>query len=735
MMNSMGGLEEFQGSVQRLVFNDPTGSFRVFEMLSKDGRTHRVSQRGPYEDLKPKDLITILGKVGNHERFGEQIYARDVIPALPETSAGLAKIISGPEFKGIGEKSARKLADLLQGSLVDTMEQGDPEGIIASVLGAKKTDSLISAWNANRSANHAHTTLASLGVGPALRKRIMEEYEDIGDVLRNHPYRLCEDIEGIGFATADELARKMNLPLDSIERLSAGLKHALDLGAQDGHTGLTLSQLVERTSDALNVNDRGLIKTIIDREIENRRLAISDNNLYQKRTVAMIEERIASHIIRQTSTPLFDVDDEVIDAIVEQTKIDFGLTDTQASAVKCVLLNPLVIVTGGPGTGKTKAIEAIIHAVKSALGEQARTRLMAPTGKAADRMSQGTGHPASTIHRALEYQRTGKFLRNEEFPLEADLIVLDEASMCDIRAFDSFIRACGMSRVVIVGDPDQLPSVDVGRVLLDIIESDVCPVIRFNEIFRQAAGSEIALGAASINNGKMPAFGSPGQSALVHIQLDDTDLVAERIVSMVSKSLPQFMDVAAHEIQVLSPGRNSRIGTTALNEALQNAVNKNPILVWGEKRLPVNIKDGHHPRSGDKIICTANDYEAEIFNGDIGWISHIEYTEKNQPLLVMQFKEKMVSYTSDKWSNIALSYALTIHKSQGSEYDIIIMPVTTSHYKMLKRNLIYTGITRAKKLCIVVGTKRALNIAISTLDGINRQTSLLSRIKRLADYS
>ena len=426
--------------------------------------------------------------------------------------------------------------------------------------------------------------------------------------------------------------------------------------------------------------------------------------------------------------------------ILRTVKDRFNLTDEQYAAVEAGIMEPRSVVTGGPGTGKTTTINAIIDTLKriaEASGINIRIKLMAPTGKAQDRMTESTGHEASTMHMALgrDRENPGGFRHNADMPFDVEVVIADEWSMVDTRMADAFFQAISPkdTRVIIVGDANQLPSVDAGRVLHDMIQSGICPVTRFTIIHRTGAGSAIALGAARINAGEMPDFGEPGKSDLGFIEMKNPVEAAGRIVSMVSEKLPR-MGFDPERIQVLSPGKNSAVGVHSLNEDLQRAVNPRPEMTigsGGHNGSPVTIANGRRARLNDRVICNRTAYgeDVDVYNGDVGVVVDAYPDEKAGAFLEVRCTKKDLKLDRGYWQNVALAYALTIHKSQGSEYDVVVIPLTTSHFKMLKRNLLYTGVTRAKKLCVVVGTKEALRIALSTTDGTSRQTGLLSRIK------
>jgi exodeoxyribonuclease V alpha subunit len=724
-----------EGKVTSIRFESPDGNMRVFEIQLDDKSLETVRQYDNLQPLNKNDQVKIFGKVIHHKRFGRQFQAKDVLKRMPTSAAGVAKVLAGKDFKGIGPKLAQKIADHLGPDMISILNRGDPGEMVATLIGEKKAKALLLAWAEKMPEHTAHATLAELGVGPEIRKKIIEKIPNFESVLQTDPYRLSKEIEGVGFLTADSLAQRAGtFRPDSPKRLASGIQYALELGQQEGHTGLSHAQLLDKTCEALTFGNRKAIAAILDEELSNGSLLKSPNNLIQRPSVAHTEAKLAQNIIRLSRAKLNTFSPVRTMQFLAKAKEAHGLNDLQFEAVTHGITDPMSVTTGGPGTGKTRTITAIIDVFKKLSREEGRMPrilLVAPTGKAADRMSESTGHEASTIHMALSFDPVERgFLHNENNPLPYDLIIADEFSMVDTRIGNALLRAIGESQLILVGDVDQLPSVDAGRVLNDIIESEICHVTRFSKVYRTGEGSDIAIGAARIREGKTPEFGSPGKSDLVFIEIKDPEPTAARITQMIAETLPKFSGAPQHQIQLLSPGKNSLVGVHALNARLQDALNPNPpIKIGGNDNDRVIIKNGHQLRIGDRVICMKTNYELNVFNGDVGTVVDYEIDNENNASLLIQFGKKDIVLDRSYWNNLDLAYAMTIHKSQGSEYDVVVIPMTTSHYMMLKRNLLYTAITRAKKLCVIVGTKKALARAISTLDGTSRQTGLLSRIR------
>lgn len=732
-----------EGRVRRIVFDANSGEMRVFEVEDDHKAVHVVRQyanNAEMVEIKKGDQVRVLGRFDKHKRWGKQFSAKDVVRRTPTSAQGVAKVISGKTFKGIGPKVAQKLVDEFGQDLISILNRGDPGELLSDAIGPKKARALVTCWLENQASNMTDATLAELGIGPETRKRIKKEIPDVETVIQTDPYRLAREVDGVGFLTADQLAMRAGVfKADSPPRLAVGVSHSLDVAGQEGHTGLSRNQLIDKACEVLTFGDRRAISAIIDAELKKGDLEISPNDLIQTRRTAIREARLARTLVKLArSKPDTGFDPMVVMRILQTIQAKHGLTDEQFQAVASGVSSPLSIVTGGPGTGKTRTIKAIIDVLKTSAdlsGVPLVIKCIAPTGKAADRMTESTGHDASTVHMALGRDpEEGGFFHKKDRPFECDVIIADEFSMMDTRLADSLLQAiaAGRTRLIIVGDVNQLASVDPGRVLHDLIESELCPVTRFTVVWRTGPGSAIALGAARINQGKAPDFGAPGKSDLVFIDLDEPAVAASRIVSMASETLPKFAKLETKDIQILSPGKNSAVGVNALNEALQDALNPGQPIVTGPNQTAV-IANGHRARMGDRIICTRTDYSADtpVFNGDVGVITDFTI-EGDDAYLHVDCGKKQIVLERAYWKHIALAYSLTIHKSQGSEYPIVIIPLTTSHYMMLKRNLLYTGVTRAQRMCIVVGSKRALMRALATTDGTSRQTGLLSRIRAFA---
>lgn len=732
--------DKVEGKVTRIIYRAPTGDMQVLLIKLDDGTPQTIRQVGTILEVNDGDHITAVGGIVRHKRFGLQFQARDMYRRIPTTGAGYVKVLSGKQFKGIGKGIAQKLVDHFGADLPSLLNRGDPAGLISELIGPKKGRIVLETWLANHAANAARARLADLKVDAAICNKIIEGYPDFERILRDDPYRFAREIDGVGFKTADQLAKNAGtFKEDSPGRLSAGVHEAMDQSTRNGHSGLSYAQLVDQSCDVLTFSDRRAVSQVIDEALQNGTLVQSPNNLIQRANVARIETRLARNIVRLARSKPHQFNPAHIARTVSTVTQRYRLTDEQSQAVQAAMIHGLLVITGGPGTGKTTTLKALEEAwvmLCRLEGVDGASKLLqlSPTGKAADRMEESTGRPASTVHMGLgrdEDNPGAGFKHHEANPLPHDLVIIDEFSMMDTRISDSLLRALKHCRVVLVGDINQLPSVDYGRVLNDIIESEICPVVRLTRVHRTGPGSSIAIGAAAICEGRMPVMTGPGQSDFVFIEHDNPDEAADRIISMMADKIPNNLGISIPNIQVLTPGKNSSVGLHALNARLQNACNPNPPLSVTNDNDRAVIQNGHQLRMSDRVICMKTVYDNNVYNGDSGSIEGIE-VQGDDAQVEFVSRRKTLNLDRSYWSNMDLAYALTIHKSQGSEFDVVIIPLTKSHYMMLKRNLIYTGVTRAKKLCIIVGSRDALRIAINTPDGTIRQTGLLARIKQYA---
>ena len=714
------------GTVERFVFRNAESSFTVarFETPAHEHVTIVGELVGVNEGLP----LRLRGHWVEDKKFGRQFRVATYQLRAPETLVGIERFLSSGVIPGIGPELARRLVGHFG---MDTLEVIDkkPERLVeVSGIGAGRARKLAAAFAAQRDVQDVMVFLRGHGVSAAFAARIVKKYgKDAINVVRANPYRLAHEIWGIGFRTADAIADKLGIARDAPERLEAGLLHALETSAEAGHMHLPDDELVTAAADLLGVPSDKLLPRL--GALEQHRLVVREVLGHRGACTMMpwahdAEVSSASLLAALTRTPPRSLGLDVHAAIhAFEAVTSVTLADQQRRAVEAALVDKCTVITGGPGVGKTTIVKAIVHLAKLV---HRKVALAAPTGRAAKRLGEATVMEAMTIHRLLEFQpHAGGFQRNRENLLEADLVVIDEASMVDAQLFSSLISALRPSaQLILVGDIDQLPSVGAGAVLSDVIDSEAATVIRLTEIFRQAQASKIVVSAHAINHGELPVLEAPAGGAAAtdfyFISRDDPDAARATIVELVAERIPRsfgFDPIA--EIQVLAPMHRGELGTTAINRALQDRLNPasgGPELVRGERVF----------RRGDKVMQLRNDYDKAVFNGDIGVIVAIDADEA---VVRVEFDGRVASYERAELDQLSHAYAVSVHKSQGSEYAAVVIPLATQHYMMLQRSLLYTAVTRGKKLVVIVGNKRAVAMAVRNADAKRRYTWLAERVR------
>ena len=578
--------------------------------------------------------------------------------------------------------------------------------------------SILAAWAEQKAVREIMVFLHSHGVGTARAVRIFKTYgSDAIQVMTENPYRLARDIRGIGFKTADAIAMKLGIEKTAMVRVRAGISYALAEAMDEGHCGLPVAELVPLAERLLEVAP-DLIRTALDLELQDGAVIadrIGETDCVFLAGLHGAERAVAERLLALANgtLPWPWIDPDKALPWVEQ-RTGLTLADSQQAAVRLALLAKVLVITGGPGVGKTTIVNAILR-ILAAKG--VRLLLCAPTGRAAKRMSEATGREACTIHRLLEVDpKTGGFKRGDDNPLDCELLVVDEASMVDILLMHALLRAVpDRAALLVVGDVDQLPSVGPGQVLADVIASGAVPVVRLTEVFRQAAKSRIIVNAHRINQGQMPDLNRPEEeSDFYYVPADDPETAVTRIVDLVKTRIPQrFGFDPVRDIQVLCPMNRGGVGARSLNIELQAALNP-----AGDRKVE---RFGWTFAPGDKVMQIENDYDKEVYNGDIGYIDEVDPDEGE---LTSSFDGRTVTYGFGELDTLVPAYAATIHKSQGSEYPAVVIPVMTQHYPMLQRNLLYTGVTRGKKLVVLVGQKKAVAIAVRNVSGRRRWSKL-----------
>lgn len=709
--------EVLAGLVERVTFHNQESGFCVLRLKAR-GHRDLVTTIGHAAMISAGEWVTASGEWVNDRTHGLQFRARFLKTSAPTSLDGIEKYLGSGMIRGIGPVYAKRMVKTFGKDVFDLIE-AEPERLReVEGIGPKRAAKITSAWADQKVIREIMVFLHSHGVGTARAVRIFKTYgTDAVQVMSENPYRLARDIRGIGFRTADMIAEKLGIEKTAMIRVRAGISYALTEAMSDGHCGLPLEELIPLARKLLEVPDE-LIQTAIELETTDGTVAadtVSDTSCVFLSGLYHAEKGIADRFRHLVSNPLPwpDIDaDKALPWIEKKTGLT--LAQTQTEAIRLALCSKVMVITGGPGVGKT----TIVNSILQILAAKAVTLLLcAPTGRAAKRMKEATGMEAKTIHRLLEIEpKSFGFKRNEENPLECDLLVVDESSMVDVSLMHSLLKAVpDRAAVLIVGDIDQLPSVGPGQVLADIIGSGAIPVVRLTEVFRQAAQSKIITSAHRVNRGQMPDLAKPdGESDFYFVPAEDPDQAVTRILEMVKSRIPKRFGLdPIRDIQVLCPMNRGGVGARSLNIELQAALNpsgNNKVERFGSTFAP-----------GDKVMQIENDYDKEVYNGDIGYVEGVDIDEGE---LTASFDGRTVTYLFGELDALVLAYAATIHKSQGSEYPAVIIPVLTQHYAMLQRNLLYTGITRGKRLVVLVGQRKAVAIAAKNVSGRRRWSKL-----------
>ncbi|MDA8325458.1 MAG: ATP-dependent RecD-like DNA helicase [Nitrospiraceae bacterium] len=718
---------EIKGQIERITFYNEENGYTIAKMKA-GGRHDLVTVVGNLLSVSAGDVLKIQGQWKNHPKFGEQFEVISYESVVPATVKGIEKYLGSGLIKGIGPVMARRLVAKFGLETLNVIEAETARLSEVDGIGEKRIDMIKKAWDDQKEIRDVMVFLQGHGVSPAYAAKIYKQYEkESVKIVQENPYRLATDIFGIGFITADKIAEKLGIARDSQIRAEAGILYVLHQLSDEGHVYYPYEPLIEECKKVLGL-ERDVIVRAFSKIAEDRKIIIEDLNAgeFTENNKAVYlakfyvcETGVAARLKGLMQFPkrlrAFDRD-KALEWVQKELKIN--LAKNQKQAVREAIDKKVMVVTGGPGTGKTTIINSIIRIYRK-LGQ--RVLLAAPTGRAAKRMSEASGHEARTVHRLLEFSpKEGKFKKDENNPLLADLIVIDETSMMDTVLMYQFLKAVHReATLVFVGDVDQLPSVGAGNVLKDIIDSGSIPTVRLNEIFRQAKESMIVVNAHRINNGHMPVTGKTGVSPqdFYFFLAEEPELALQKIIELCKEKIPRkFGFKPVDDIQVLTPMHRGIIGAANLNAELQKHLNPSTNEL---------IRGGMSLKTGDKVMQIRNNYDKEVFNGDIGRIVKIDREEQE---IAIDFDGKVVHYEYPELDEIVLAYAVSIHKSQGSEYPAIVMPVLTQHYILLQRNLLYTGITRGKRLVVLVGTKKAVAIAIKNDKPQKRYTLLRERL-------
>jgi len=716
---------ELKGQIERITYcNEETGY--TVARLKAEGGAGLVTIVGSIPGLSPGETVKLKGEWQSHAKYGQQFKTSSCELVMPATVSGIERYLGSGMIKGIGPVMARRLVSKFAIETLNVIDRDIERLREVDGIGEKRIGMIGNAWQTQKEIRDVMVFLQGHGVSPAYAVKIFKQYgKEAVPVVRDNPYRLAEDVFGIGFLTADRIAENLGIAKDSPIRARAGIQYILNQLSDEGHVYYPFDQLVEQCEKILEIG-QSIILDAISSAASDRRIIIEetgdpaacDKAVYLVRfhvSEQGIARRLGDLLAHPKQLPLMDRD-----ALLAAASRQLGLTLSrqQVLAVRDSVERKVMVITGGPGTGKTTVIKSII-AIQERIGH--RVLLAAPTGRAARRMSDATGREARTIHRLLEFSpKEGRFKKDEQDPLEAETFVIDECSMIDTILMYHLLKAIPMrATLILVGDVDQLPSVGAGNVLKDIIDSHVVPVVRLNEIFRQSRDSMIIVNAHRVNNGLMPILTGTGRSDFQFIEMEDPDAAVERLVGLCRERIPRkFGYHSIDDIQVLTPMHKGTVGALNLNAELQKHLNPS------KDEL---LRGGKTFKTGDKVMQIKNNYDKDVYNGDIGRIKRIDREEQE---VYVDFYGKLVSYDLSDLDELVLAYATSVHKAQGSEYPAVVMPILMQHYILLQRNLLYTGITRGKKLVVLLGTKKALSIAVGNDRQQMRYTMLKQRLQQ-----
>ena len=669
-------------------------------------------------------VLFLTGKWKLDPKFGRQFAADSVKETLPATVYGIEKYLGSGLIKGIGPSFAKRIVSTFGEDTLRIIEEQPDELMKISGIGKLRVERIKKSWSDQREIKNIMLFLQGHDVSTSHASKIFKTYgENSIAVVQENPYRLADDIWGIGFHTADTIAQKLGFDRAKPVRLRSGLLYTINKLSEEGHCYATREMLLKTGTDLLDVEET-LLSSVLDEmilaeDVKTEAIPESGEDAIYLPPFFFSEIGTARRLREIFSAPKkVSVKREGLENRIRE-KTGMVYDETQKKAILTAVESKILILTGGPGTGKTSTTRGIITAFREA---GARILLAAPTGRAAKRLSETTGMEAKTVHRLLEVKPPEGYQRNESNPLEGDVLIVDECSMIDLLLMHNLLKAVpDTMTLILVGDVDQLPSVGAGNVLRDVIDSECFPVVRLTKIFRQAQASRIITNAHRINRGQMPDLSNGRESDFFFLEQEDAEAAAQEIVDLVRTRLPSHYHIPPSEIQVLSPMQRGVVGAANLNQIIQEAVNP------GETGFR---RGGMQFKVRDKVMQIRNNYDKEVFNGDIGIVESIDPENRE---LTVNFEGRSISYDITELDELVLAYAVTIHKSQGSEYPIVVMPILMSHYVMLQRNLVYTGVTRAKKVLVLVGTKKALALAVRNTAVRKRNTLLAQRIRRSFD--
>jgi len=722
--------EDLSGVVERITFHNLDNGYVVLKVRAQKHRD-LVTVVGTLSSVVAGEYIEARGQWVTDRTHGLQFKADELKTTPPHTAEGIARYLGSGLIRGIGPTYAKRIVEVFGDRTLEVIDKSPTFLSEVKGIGPQRLERIRRSWEEQRGVREIMVFLQSYGIGTARAVRIYKQYGDNAiEMVKSNPYRLTTDIWGVGFKTADDLATRLGLPKDSPLRAQAAVRYVLqDLSGQ-GHVGYPEHGVIDETMRLTNIAP-DIIRAAIESGRQEDELVrdtapaetpqdAAVDWLYLK-PMFLAELGVARAIkaLAREPHPLPEINVEAALIWVER-KMGIELAATQREAIDAATFCKVLVITGGPGVGKTTIVRGLIEVFAA---KRQRVALAAPTGRAAKRLAESTGREARTIHRLLEFDPgVGRFKRDRDHPLEADLLVVDEASMVDVVLMNQLLRAVPpWCCVVFVGDVDQLPSVGPGTVLRDLIESGVVRVVRLTHIFRQAGASYIVRAAHAINAGRQPESAPDSSGDFYFIEADTPEAITDRLITMVRDRIPaRFGLDPFRDVQVLSPMNKSELGVNVLNQRLQEVLNPTPP---GGKQVD---RFGRTFRIGDKVIQVQNNYQKDVFNGDIGRVAAIDTTDQE---LTADFDSRQVVYDFNELDELSLAFACSIHKAQGSEYPAVVIPLHTQHYVMLQRNLLYTGVTRGKKLVAVVGSRKALGIAVLKQDTAFRYSMLRQRLQ------
>ena len=712
-------METLKGTLERIVYENPETGYTIARFTSREYPNELLTVIGNLMSANPGETLLLQGEWVNNPQYGRQFKIEKYETVMPATVVGIKKYLGSGLIKGIGPVMASRIVSHFGMDTIDIIEKSPRKLSQVPGIGDKRISMVMQAWQEQREIKNIMLFLQSHNVSTGHAVKIYKTYENESiSVVRENPYQLADDIYGIGFKTADTIAQNLGVEKDSPNRIMSGIQYVLNQQADEGHVYLPEGELVAESCKILEANPEQ-IRNGIAGLLAKEAVVIEEDAIYLA-PFYYAETGVANGITRliQTQSPgqiPYNIEKTISEV---ERMMNIRLAENQKAAIKKALDCKVMILTGGPGTGKTTTILGIIRLFEQ-LGRN--ITLACPTGRAAKRLSEVTGREAKTIHRLLEYSPMGNaFKRNQENPLDTDVVIIDEVSMVDLILMNNLVKAVPRTAMLIlVGDIDQLPSVGAGNILRDLIDSECVEVVRLTEIFRQAQQSMIITNAHQINKGIYPQLTGRKNRDFFFIEEEDPEKAAALIQDLICRRLPNHYNYhSIDDIQLICPMRRGVVGVENFNRLLQDTLNKN------SENLP---RGGRNFRIGDKVMQIRNNYDYEVFNGDIGRITKVNPEKQT---ITIKYPEKSVDYEIADLNELVLSYAITVHKSQGSEYNAVVIPLMTQHYMMLQRNLVYTGITRAKELVVIVGTKKALGMAIRNNKVVRRYTGLAERLRQ-----